>query len=197
MKRLFRLRAWRAAVFLLLALLALSMAPSCGGSDYMIFSLREGIGHFSMEYPPGYSVTRIDLRNEVSAKYTDIGLSAPSAPGVPGLNEISVYAWPAGPGEESAAVILNSTLDQASGIFTDFNLLEKYSVMLGDIEGQAAKFTWTANATNVAPLSAVSNMVCFRHNDIAWEVHVASGAASQDNGEAIFNHILETLHILN
>ena len=80
-----------------------------------------------------YIVTRIDIRNEASTRYTDVGLGMPTVPGVSDLNEISVYAWPAGPGEESAAAILGNMLDKARGVFTDFYLLEKYPVMLGDM----------------------------------------------------------------
>jgi hypothetical protein len=179
-------------------LLAVLSVVSCDGADYTVFSLREGIGHFSMEYPSSFEVTRIDIRNEASNRYTDVGLSAPPAAGKPGLNEISVYAWPAGPEDGSAAAILNGMLGRAGAIFTDFKVLERYSTMIGDIEGQAVTFTWTAsaNTTGAAPLPAVSNMVCFRHGDIAWEVHVASDAGAQDRADSEFHHILETFKIL-
>jgi hypothetical protein len=192
MNKLCRPWGWVVAVLLLAALLF----TSCGGSDYRIFSLREGIGQFSMEYPPSYKVTRIDIRNETSNRYTDVGLS-PSA-NTPGLNEISVYAWPAGTGDGTASLILEGMLGRAGSVFEDFNVLDRYSVMLGDMDGQAAVFSWTAsaNASGAAPLPAVSNMVCFRHGDIAWEIHVASDEGAQEQAKTEFQHIIDTFQIL-
>jgi len=180
------------AAFLAIGLLM----TSCGSPDYHVFSLGEGIGHFSLEYPPAYKVTRIDIRNEMSNRYTDIGLADKSV----GLHEISVYAWPAGPGDETASLILDNMLGRAGGVFLDFNVLDRYSVMIGDIEGQAARFSWDAaasvNATVLSSLPAVSSMVCFRHGDLAWEINVASDAAAQTRAKTEFQHIIDTFQIL-
>jgi hypothetical protein len=163
--------------------------------------LKEGIGHFSMEYPPEYSVTRIDIRNDSASRYTDIGLSSPAVTGNPGLKEISVYAWLADSPSDTAALILNSMLAKGETIFPDFKLLQSFSVMIGDMEGQVIIFSWTASPAGGTggekTLPAVSRMVCFYHGDLAWEVHVASDLATQDQAEAEFNHILETFQILN
>jgi len=182
------------AAFLAIGLLM----TSCGSPDYHVFSLREGIGHFSMEYPPNYTVTRIDIRNEAANRYTDVGLNSAPDAGAPGMNEISVYAWPANPGNETASLILEDMLGRASEVFPDFNVLDRYSVMLGDMEGQAAAFSWTApaNASGMAPLPAISNMVCFRHGDLAWEINVASDAAAQTRAKTEFQHIIDTFQIL-
>jgi hypothetical protein len=189
-------RGWVIAASLVIVLLM----ASCGSSDYHVFSLREGIGHFSVEYPSACIVTRIDIRNDITARYTDVGLSSLPDAGAHGLNEISVYAWPAGPGDETASLILDNMLDHAGGIFLDFNILDRYSVMLGDIEGQAARFSWDAaasvNATGLSSLPAVSTMVCFRHGDVAWEIHVASAVAAQMQAETEFQHIIDTFQIL-
>jgi hypothetical protein len=190
-------------VILSLVLAAVAVLfTSCGGSDYRIFSLREGIAWFSMEYPQEYSVTRIDVRNSPSGRYTDIGLVRLPDADSPGLNEISVYAWPAG-GDEPASVILDETITRADTIFSDFNLLDKFSVMIGDMEGQGVSFTWTAYPddssaeANPAPLPAVSKIVCFRHGDLAWEIHVASDIASQAQATDDFQHIVDTFQIIN
>jgi hypothetical protein len=183
------------AAFLVLGLLVIS----CGSPEYRVFSLREGIGQFSMEYPPDYTVTRLDIRNDAANRYTDVGLSASQA--APGsLGEISVYAWPAA-GNEAATQILEDILGRAGAVFAGFRVLERSSVMIGDIEGQAAEFSWdaaaSANATGPSSLPAVSSMVCFRHGDIAWEIHVATDAASREQASARFEHIIETFQILD
>jgi hypothetical protein len=199
MRRLLDAWSWLIAGLVITSLLL----TSCGSSEYKVFSLKEGIGHFSLEYPPEYSVTRIDIRNDATSRYTDIGLSAPPVVGSRSLNEISIYAWPAD-GNETAALVLTGMLARAETIFQDFKLLQRSSVMIGDIEGQAATFSWTAspaaastNESEAGTLPAVSQMVCFRHGELAWEIHVASDLAAQKNAETEFQHILETFQILN
>ncbi len=183
---------------ILASVLVMSLAMSCGSSDYRTFSLREGIGHFSVEYPAGYAVTRIDVRDGSSGRYTDVGLGPAATQGA-GLYEISVYAWPA-TGDESAGMILDDMLLRAAGIFQGFEFSERYSVMIGDLEGQAAVFRWTASASDNStgdPLPAVSRIVCFREGDNSWEIHVAADEAAQEQGAAEFQHIIETFQILS
>jgi hypothetical protein len=190
------------SLFLLALLLAIVFIGSCGSPDSMIFSLREGIGHFSMEYPPEYQVIRIDIRNEATSQYTDIGLRAAAVPGTESLGEISVYIWPAA-GTETATAILDYMLFQAEDIFPDYKLLDTASIMVGDMEGQAARFSWNASPDTSSGgsgddvLPAISRIVCFRHNDLAWEIHVATDAASQAEAEDVFLNIIETFQILN
>ena len=189
-------------VLLLFIVAAVVIVSSCGKSDYRIFSLKEGIGWFSMEYPPRYSVTRIDIRNSPSTKYLDIGLAYLPETDDPGLDEISVYAWYV-EDNEPASVILDDLITTAGTVFRDFDLLETFSVMIGDMEGQGVIFSWTAYPDDssvkatTGPLPAISRMVCFRHGDLAWEIHVASDIKSQVQAEVEFNHILETFQILN
>lgn len=192
----------RMVLSLVLLLVSSAALTSCGGSDYKIFSLREGIGHFSMEYPPDYTVVRIDIRNDAPSRYTDIGFRVQQSPGDEGFNEISVYAWPVEPTESSAALILEDLLDRAEGIFSDFELLDQYSVMVGDMDGQVAVFSWMDTPASdsleseAGTLAAVSRIVCFCHDDLAWEIHLASDSAAQD-AETEFSHILDTFQILN
>jgi hypothetical protein len=199
MRRIFRILSWVILVLMLLA----SFLTSCGSSDYKVFSLREGIGYFSMEYPSAYMVTRIDIRNDATSRYTDIGLSSPQVSSHPGLNEISIYAWPSDTGNETATLVLDEMLAKAETIFQDFKLLQRFSVMIGDMEGQGAIFSWSASPTTPAneseagTLPAVSRIVCFRHGDLAWEIHVASDSAAQTQAAADFQHITDTFQILN
>jgi hypothetical protein len=187
---------------LVLLLVSSAALTSCGGSDYKIFSLREGIGHFSMEYPPDYTVVRIDIRNDAASRYTDIGFRVPQSPGDDSFGEISVYAWPIDMAESSAALVLDDLLGRAAGIFSDFKLLDQYSIMVGDMDGQAAVFSWMATPANdygesdAGTLPAVSRIVCFCHGDLAWEIHLASDSAAPD-AEDEFNHIIDTFQILN
>lgn len=182
-------------------LLALLAATSCGGGpDYHIFSLREGIGHFSMEYPSAYTVTRIDIRNDPTERYTDIGLRVEAGAG---LKEIDAYAWPAEEAGATASLILDGTLARATGVFRDFRVLERTSLMVGDMEGQAARFSWTAvpagsdNGTPAGALPTVSRIVCFRHGDIAWEIHVASDEGGQAAALGEFQHIIDSFQVLD
>jgi hypothetical protein len=199
MRRLLDAWSWLIAGLVITSLLL----TSCGSSEYNVFSMKEGIGHFSLEYPHEYSITRIDIRNDATSRYTDIGLSVPPIAGSSTLNEISIYAWPADR-NETAALILTGMLARAETIFQDFKLLQRSSVMIDDIEGQEASFSWTAspgaastNESGAGTLPAVSRMVCFRHGELAWEIHVASDLAAQKNAETEFQHILETFQILN
>jgi hypothetical protein len=185
----------------LVVLLSVLFTGSCGDGDNQIFSLREGIGHFSMEYPAEYKVTRIDIRNEPTSQYTDIGLRSDAA-GSRSLQEISVYVWPIAE-TETAADVLGDMLSQAETIFVDYQLLAESSVMLGNIEGQEASFSWNAfpdasSTTDEADkLAVISRMVCFRYNDLAWEIHVASDVDSQSSAEDAFQHIIDTFQVLN
>jgi hypothetical protein len=182
-------------------LLALLPAASCGGGpEYRVFALKEGIGHFSMQYPPAYAVTRIDIRNDPSQRYSDVGLNVE---GIPGLKEIDIYAWPAGDAGATAVLILDGVLARAGGVFRDFKLLERDSMMVGDIDGQVARFAWTAlpagstNMTQAGALPAVSRVVCFRHGDVAWEIHVASDNAGQAAAGDEFQNIIENFQVLD
>ncbi len=89
-----------------------------------------------MQYPAAYSITRIDIRNDPTQRYTDVGLRAG---GASGLKEISVYAWPAGDADGNASLILNGVLARAGTVFKDFNVLERD---LGDGRG----YGWPGSA---------------------------------------------------
>ncbi len=196
MRKMFK---WR---WLIAGLTVASLSlTSCSSPDYKVFSLKEGVGHFSLEYPAEYSVTRIDIRNGPVSRYTDIGIGPTTATSSHGLNEISIYAWPADFPTDTAVLILGGLLAQGEIIFSDFQLKQRFSVMIGDMEGQAAVFSWTAplagGAEEAKKLPAVSRMACFRHGDLAWEIHVASDLEAQGQAEAEFNHVLETFRILD
>lgn len=71
------------------------------------------------------------------------------------------------------------------------------------MDGQVARFSWTAlpagsdNLTQEGALPAVSRIVCFRHGDVAWEIHVASDSAGQAAAEEEFQNIIETFQVLD
>ncbi len=71
------------------------------------------------------------------------------------------------------------------------------------MDGQVARFSWTAlpagsdNSTLPGALPAVSRIVCFRHNDIAWELDVASDEAGQAAAADEFQTIIDTFQVLN
>jgi hypothetical protein len=186
-----------------LLILVVCSASSCSDGEYKIFTLGEGIAHFSMEYPSTYEVVRIDIRNDATTCYTDVGLRQPNAQRQNGLREISVYAWPIDSTKTGAAAVLDDLLDHAGTVFKDFELLNRYSIMVGDREGQLAIFSWTAapatysDESEIATLPALSRIVCFCHRNIAWEIHVASDSESQEEAEAEFGHIIDSFRIRN
>ena len=155
-----------------------------------------------MEYPDSYTVTRLDMRNDQTARYTDVGLRVIHPQEINSMREISVYIWPVDPSASTVA-ILDDLLDRAENIFDDFMILEQYSTMIDDMEGQAAVFSWTASPATATiesegkTLPLVSRIVCFRNQGLAWEIHVASDSGSQKKAADEFNHILKTFRLLN
>lgn len=197
MKYIFYNLSWPA---LLLAIGVLFLS-SCGNSENRVFSLREGIGHFSMEYPSKYSVKRIDIRNDSSNKYTDIGLGLTSAMEGQSFFELSVYAWPVD-SNETAITVTESMLSKAEIIFQDFELLQQFSVMVGDMPGQAATFSWTSSPygssseSQEETISAISQVIYLCYDNLAWEIDMASDMDSQEQAEDVFQHALDTFKIL-
>ncbi len=180
--------------------LLLLIISACSSTDTTDFSLKEGIAKFSMQYPSDYRITHIDITNDAAVQYTAIMLRSIQA-SAGSIAEFSIHVWPVDE-VTSSSTIMDDTLYQASSLFPDYSLVNRAARMIGGIESQEARFSWIAVAEDSAPsdvpdIAAVSTIICFRYNNLAWQIHLAMDADSQSQADEMLSGILDSFHILS
>jgi hypothetical protein len=180
---------------LVLALLAVlvALAPSCRDSDYKVMAVAEGIQGFSFEYPSGYQLIRLDLRNDASYQYTQVGLSGDF--GV-NLAEVYVYLWYVDT-LSSASMIMDQLLLGAAEM-GDYELGNRSSLVIGDIIAEQAVFTADSalqdgtGATEVTSRPATYRVTCMVYGDLAVEIDMTCDMAVTDLTQEDYQHVLDT-----
>jgi hypothetical protein len=159
-----------------------------------------GIAHFSFERPEGYSLDKIEVRNDSEHRYTDVGLSSP-------LNDkgyytatIGIFVNPISDVFPDAAVALEYSLSTHSG-FKDFELLQRFTTTVAGTQGQGFVASYSSFRHPTHPVPGwnpyVTRQVFFGSNGLIFQVSILSDASTAEVEKADFEHILETFKILD
>lgn len=179
--------------------IALLLAASCSNSPYKTFTLRRGVGHFSLEYPVSYDIGKVEVRSDLG--YTDMTLLRRSIEGqeedfsmiTVAVNTIDEY-------ETNIPIAVEHYLAQV-GKWPDFRLLSPPSTVVVTTDNiSAQQFTFSnSRATRPQPLTIITEVrwvVLFERDGLIWEMTHQSDAATAEADKADFEHLLQTFKIL-
>jgi hypothetical protein len=187
------------ALFTALMLAAsLMLIPACSTSAYKVLSLKEGIQGFSFEYPSGYNLIRLELRNDGSSKYTEVGLSKTYGSS---YSELYVYLWYPEAGVSTATQLMDQLLSGA-GVMTDYLLIERVKKVIGDTLIEQTIFTADSVIEGAATADAIPRPASYRvttmmFGGVAVEIDQTCDQAVADISADDYQHILDTFKILD
>jgi hypothetical protein len=187
------------ALFTALTLAAcLSLIPACSSSAYKVLNLNEGIQGFSFEYPNGYNLIRLELRNDDSSKYTEVGLSKTYGSS---YSELYVYLWYPEAGVSTATQLMDQLLSGAGGM-ADYLLVERLKKVVGDTLTEQTIFTAdsaieSSNAVDTIPRPASYRVTTMMFGGVAVEIDQTCDRAVADISVDDYQHILDTFKILD
>ena len=174
----------------------LSGMVACGSTGYQTFSIKEGIQGFDFEYPAEYGIIRIDMTNVSDSQYTNVGFSATYNGAV---SEIYIYIWPTSVGMETAAATLNTLLDNAAGVLSDFTLNKQTTVTVNGQSAQAAAFSavQTDSTSSAPPGPGYYRITCFVHSGLIVEIDMTCDLSLKDATQGVYDHLLQTFALLD
>jgi len=169
-----------------------------------IITVKEGIGHFSMEYPSGFVLgsIKIDTSGGIESLFVDfIGPATPDVI-VPGIHiYASVYddSFTSGQAAESLLNLarnynnfrlLNESMLTVAGVtaYQHYYYSDEYPYDLHFIkpsEEELILVTWLTRA------------VFFNHSGLSWTIRMLSDPSREEHDMAVFDRILDSFKVLD
>ena len=180
-------------LFLALALVMMICLLALSGCSYRTFTLKEGIAHFSFEYPSNYKIHSVEVGDiyRRRGEYTDINMFTPKV-GEKSLAEvhdaeIRIAIHQADSGVSNSTEALESFLSDSSKFYKDFKLFERSDITVDGIQGERVVFSYTSLIVMVYHIgmhivrpSAVGRITYFDYSGKIWRKNV-EGYKDLDN----------------
>jgi hypothetical protein len=199
-------------VVLVVSLFSLVCLTSCVGwtatslnNGYKLFTLTKGIGHFSLEYPQDYSIGIVEINN--SSENTYIHITFFTNP-------------PKGQEKELAGTFVqilisppDSNIGDAKSDFEyslsiaqnedNYKLLDQFELDIVGSHSYGVDYSFTVVPDlSHSPLGSVTKYcttreIDFEKDNLLWTISMTSDTTYADRDKAYFDHILQSLKILN
>ena len=168
-----------------------------------IITVKEGIGHFSMEYPSGFVLGSIKIDNSggIESLYTDfIGPVTPDV-GLP-LIRINVDDFEGKYTAESAARNLLSSAQK----YTNFKLLDESTVTVSGVTAYQHcyyhdKYPYDTHfekpGEDAILVTRLIRAVYFDHSVLSWTIRMHSDPSREEHDMAVFDRILDSFRVLD
>ena len=166
------------------------------GSGNRIFTVTKGIGHYSMELPPGYEVGSFETNWRF--KYTNIWLKGPSSSKEQGRLTISISTWSTKVSPDAETSMLKA-IDFAHSAH-NFKLIDKSSITVAGVEGFQFSYSYEHifdPALDQAPFTSVIKEVYFDHSGLIWHIYGGSPESNIESNSEDFEQVLRTFKVLN
>jgi hypothetical protein len=194
----------RGVLFVLLieSFFVIFLVNGCNTNSYYTrFDVREGNTHFSFEYPSRYEKPFLDTSAGNNYSSVSIQLKNPVEKNLNVL--ITISTSQVGETFPDSKYLLDYKLKlYESGVLLDYEPIERYPIIIMGIEGEAIFYSSSApqifvpypNRENVIYLT---RKVLFSDNNIIWEISVDYDKDYPDTAESDFQHLLQTLKVLD
>jgi len=193
-------KLWQKPYVLITILLFISiLITGCNTSEYKTFTLKNGIAHFSFEYPSSYKV--VDNIVSLMPAYTHIILRKP--PNEEQMERItsvlSIYVDEAYTPLSVDSAISSNLSDIST--WNDFKLLERSSIQVVGVNGQRIVYSWASiparHGIAGEPIPSLAREVYFYQDGQLWNISISSDELTTEAAKADFEHVLRTFKILN
>ena len=173
---------------------------SCGTPGYKKYTLREGIAHFSLEYPEGYE----NVLASTQFGYVDVVFhqSLPEYDYIDSSISVVIHTVAAiSELYENAKAAIEWSISHLSGYFPDYQVLERKEI---NIDGVPAELLVGSFTMAEVPEDDVWNtgrkldrQVYFDYDGCIWHISMTSDEENAEADEAVWEHLLETFTILD
>jgi hypothetical protein len=182
---------------LLVSLLALLALTACDtGTRYQTFTMSEGAGHFSFDYPAGFTVTETKIVDE-EPKNTLVKFTGP-APGdkqtqTPG---ISIAVMERNPFAVNAKAALDLQMN-VMGKQREFKLMERNPVKIAGINGEGIMFSYLRGSDETKPgVQVFVRAVYFDARELIWIIYFNPAVKDGKTDKAVYEQVLKTFKVL-
>jgi hypothetical protein len=173
-----------------------------GCRNYKSFSLTEGIGHFSFEYSPRYSL-KIMRTEGINTDETQVVFET-AIKSVQDIDaEIVVHIEKAGDIYKSSLELLDSIIKNLDRGFKGCEFKERFMKNIRGIQGEEIIFTFNGYILEDVPSNldlvstpATTKIMAFDHDGLIWYILMTSHDSYLSQAESDFDHILETFNIM-
>jgi len=195
---------------LLVAVILLALAASCiscTSPGYEKFTLREGISHFSFEYPENYEERLVRTESE----YTDVKFQhylsgdfisgddrTDSLLGVSISEEGRLDIW------ASAEIALEWTVSYLREAYEDFQVLKRSEININGVKGEMLVCSYTPTEAPEdydpfwwGPSLLLRRHVYFDYDGFIWEIWMVSHENRAEADEPVWEHLIGTFRILD
>ena len=125
-----------------------------GCNDDGTYVLKKGVGHFSLNLPPGYKVSLLELREDHG--YTNVSIDGPWNEQAQSYAAIGILITKANTTYPDALPTLEKSLSFISG-WPNFKLLDRSNTQICGISAEQYTCYFTANNSTHAPPDAESS----------------------------------------
>ena len=177
-------------------------ATACGGpafTGYQTYTLEEGVGHMSIEYPSHFRVTLVQLLKEEN--YTMVDIYGPMNRKVRARTRLWVTVTRTQVLDAGAA-LAESLLVARS--LSGYRFIEQKIITVDGFEAEqvvyfyyAARSDYETRLLKLTPAPTVARYVFFVNNGVSWTVAMTSYETTAEADGVYFQHLLETLQVLN
>jgi hypothetical protein len=189
-------------LILIIIIAATVILPGCKnyqtieGNGYKTFIMNRGVAKFSFDFSTKYEITGVN----VNSTYTTISLSGPDLDQTGNSTVIFISIV------KSPYLNYQSSLDDQISLykhFTDFNLLEKYSVTISDEQAEELVYYYLqplgneSIAKGTKPVHKTTRHLEFMHDSLIWALDIASLESSVEEDKIDFEQIKKTFKILD
>ena len=190
-------------LMVVMTLLVVSLAPvACAAKEqgaYKKLVLREGIAHFSFEYPSTYDEPTVSP----TGRFTSV-VSGRKLTGANGNDPVlDIYVTEGGDLRPDAKTSLEKALNRyETEIFKDFKLIERSSITVLGVRTEQIVYTYSGGypGTGISdrgiPAPFMGREVFFDYNGMVWNITISSLLEESETARADFEHILQTFKIL-
>lgn len=175
--------------------LVLLAGQGCRSGPYETFTLKKGVGHYTFEYPSGYTIDIVEVRDDLA--YSNIDLSS------------TKYGWFVSMGvlvatdtgePPTPSELLERDISRVRGD-PDFQLLERSTVVIAGMEAEQATYSYQQiqrpvpdKPTTYVPV--VQRHIYFSQAGRLWFLSAQVPQAVSDVGMVDFEHVVQTFKIL-
>jgi hypothetical protein len=173
-------------------------------NGYMSFILKDGIGHFSLEYPTRYQVAVVDVSNARNDVYTTVAFDwdpPKEREKDQGATSVIIGMKPAD--SSSSNVSLEESLLLSKKVHENYMLLDKFEVTVDGSQGQGAVYSWTAlpdpshGPSGAVAKSIISRVIYFDHDGLVWHIYMNSDTSNTEIDKTYLEHMIQTFKFLD
>jgi hypothetical protein len=200
MGSLLKKSTWIFAIFFGCALLL----PSCStplATGYQVYSITEGAGYMSFEYPARIPPKTVQIADDGS--YTMIDLYGPVMPQDRTRTRIWVTVTKNSDQANTAGVHLQSALGIAETL-AGYSFIDRSFLTLGSEQAEQIVYANVLGRTDfeikvlhLSPVTMINRQIFLTHDGAVWTISMTASEQSYDSNTPGFNHLISTFKFLD